>query len=86
MKKDATTARSAGRDGVMAMKEIDQFVEFFKQHGVPHERWNEENCVHADGAGVEILTIAQAHLHFTMDGKFIGVDDDEMGCYQRRKV
>lgn len=61
----------------MKFTDLYKFNEFYKKMGVAFSQW--------ENGEVTIVTVAQAHFRFDKDGKYVGVEADEMGGFQERK-
>ena len=70
------------------MKEIDEFKKFFKDKGVKFREWSLNNIEYKGvNPTCHIITVSQAHFHFDEKGRYVGVEDDEMGgWHERNKV
>lgn len=72
---------SSKNRGIICMKEIEEFESCLRRLGVPYSKhkWTQH---HPDSK--DQIFVSQALFHFTKDGKFLAVEDDEMGNWRSR--
>jgi len=62
--------------------ELEAFREFFDSMGVSFS----ESRVSSRYKGGSVLSVSQAHFHFDEQGRFRGVEADEMGDFEARET
>lgn len=66
------------------MTDLLRFEEFFKSMGVEHEIATRMESFAHPQYGVSCILVSQAIFWFDVDGKYVGVEDDEMGHFRPR--
>ena len=79
------SSRNIGR-GITSMKEIEELENCFKKLGVSYtkHKWKHEWSKDYSNSKNQIF-VSQAIFHFDRNGKFLAVEDDEMGNWRPRK-
>ena len=73
------------------MTAIERFKEFFEKEGVEYEMVDEDIVGKISHNPIEtadakfIISVSQANFYFDINGDYLGVEDDELGNWYKKK-